>query len=64
MANLASWRRWHRRIGLPASIFPLFAAATGFILAATEFFGGEEALRQAHRGARTGSWWGLKRVFR
>jgi uncharacterized iron-regulated membrane protein len=47
--NLAFWRRWHRWIGFPAAVFLLFAAATGMILAFTEFFGEEEALREAAR---------------
>jgi uncharacterized iron-regulated membrane protein len=46
----AFWRRWHRWIGFPASIFLLFAASTGFLLAVTEFFGEDEALREATRG--------------
>jgi uncharacterized iron-regulated membrane protein len=45
----AFWRRWHRWIGLPAALFLLFAACTGFLLAVTEFFGEEEALREATR---------------
>ncbi|MEP6782333.1 MAG: PepSY-associated TM helix domain-containing protein [Acidobacteriota bacterium] len=45
----AFWRKWHRWIGFPAAIFLLFAAATGFLLATTEFFGAEEALREATR---------------
>ena len=42
-------RQWHRWLGFPASIFLLFAAVTGIILAATEFFGEEEALREKTR---------------
>ena len=42
-------RKWHRWIGFPASIFLLFAAITGILLAATEFFGEEEALRERTR---------------
>jgi uncharacterized iron-regulated membrane protein len=45
----AFWRRWHRWIGLPAAVFLLFVSATGFLLAATEFFGEAEALREATR---------------
>lgn len=45
----AFWRRWHRWIGLPAALFLLFAACTGFLLAVTEFFGEDEALREATR---------------
>ncbi len=47
--NTAFWRRWHRWIGFPAALFLLFAAVTGFIVATTEFFGEEEALREANR---------------
>lgn len=47
--NTAWWRRWHRWIAFPAALFLLFAAATGFIVAANEFFGEEEALREATR---------------
>ena len=47
--NLAFWRRWHRWIAFPATVFLLFAASTGLILAFTEFFGEEEALREATR---------------
>ena len=42
-------RKWHRWIGFPASIFLLFAAVTGILLAVTEFFGEEEALRERTR---------------
>lgn len=45
----AVWRRWHRWIGVPAAVFLLFASGTGFFLASTEFFGEEEALREATR---------------
>jgi uncharacterized iron-regulated membrane protein len=47
--TLLFWRKWHRWIGFPASIFLLFASITGAILAFTEFFGAEEALREATR---------------
>ena len=47
--NTAWWRRWHRWIGFPAALFLLFAATTGFLVATTEFFGEEEALREATR---------------
>jgi len=47
--NLAFWRKWHRWIAFPATLFLLFAACTGLILAFTEFFGEEEALREASR---------------
>jgi uncharacterized iron-regulated membrane protein len=47
--NLAFWRRWHRWIAFPASIFLLWAGSTGVIVAFTEFFGEEEALREATR---------------
>jgi uncharacterized iron-regulated membrane protein len=45
----AVWRKWHRWIGFPAAVFLLFAALTGFLVAFTEFFGEEEALREATR---------------
>lgn len=62
--DLRFWRRWHRWIGFPAALFLLWAAVTGVIVAATEFFGPEEALREATRdmpspmftAAATGSW--------
>jgi uncharacterized iron-regulated membrane protein len=47
--NLAFWRKWHRWIGFPAALFLLWAAATGFLVAFTEFFGADEALREATR---------------
>lgn len=47
--TLQFWRKWHRWIGFPASLFLLFASCTGAILAFTEFFGPEEALREATR---------------
>ena len=42
-------RKCHRWIAFPASVFLLFAAITGILLAATEFFGEEEALRERTR---------------
>ncbi len=42
-------RKWHRWIGFPAGIFLLFVSITGTWLAATEFFGEEEALRERTR---------------
>lgn len=47
--NAAFWRRWHRWIGFVATIFLLFASVTGFLVAFTEFFGEEEARREATR---------------
>jgi uncharacterized iron-regulated membrane protein len=47
--NTAFWRKWHRWIAFPATIFLMFVAVTGFILAFTEFFGEEEALRERTR---------------
>ena len=47
--NLAFWRKWHRWIGFPAALFLLWAGATGVLVAFTEFFGEEEALREATR---------------
>jgi uncharacterized iron-regulated membrane protein len=43
------WRKWHRWIAFPATIFLLFAAITGMALAITEFFGEDEALRERTR---------------
>ena len=48
--NTAFWRKWHRWIAFPATIFLIFASTTGVVLAFTEFFGAEEALREATRG--------------
>src|SRR5689334_15510343 len=42
-------RKWHRWIAFPATIFLMFAATTGILLAITEFFGEEEALRERTR---------------
>jgi uncharacterized iron-regulated membrane protein len=47
--NLAFWRKWHRWLALPAALFLLWAASTGFLVAFTEFFGEAEALREATR---------------
>ena len=47
--NTGWWRSWHRWIGFPAAVFLLFASVTGFLLATTEFFGADEALREATR---------------
>src|SRR4051812_36274740 len=47
--DVAFWRRWHRWIGWPASIFLAWAAFTGVAVAVTEFFGEDEALREATR---------------
>jgi uncharacterized iron-regulated membrane protein len=47
--NIAFWRKWHRWIGFPAALFLLWAASTGVLVAFTEFFGEEEALREATR---------------
>lgn len=43
------WRKWHRWVGFPAALFLIFAAVTGFLVAFTEFFGEDEALREATR---------------
>src|SRR5215831_830971 len=48
-ANPAFLREWHRWIGFPAALFLLFAAVTGVLVAFTEFFGEEEAVREATR---------------
>ncbi len=47
--HTAFWRRWHRWIGVPAVLFLCFAAVTGVMVAVTEFFGADEALREATR---------------
>ncbi|MCE2900101.1 MAG: PepSY domain-containing protein [Gemmatimonadaceae bacterium] len=49
MPTPAFWRQWHRWIGAPAALFLAFAALTGVLVAATEFFGEDEALREANR---------------
>ncbi len=49
MITPAQWRSWHRWIGLPAALFLMFVSCTGFVLAFTEFFGEDEALREATR---------------
>lgn len=45
----AFWRTWHRWIGFVAALFLLFVAVTGVLVAFTEFFGEEEATREATR---------------
>src|SRR6185503_19058235 len=47
--NTAFWRKWHRWVAFPATIFLLWAACTGLALAITEFFGADEALRERLR---------------
>jgi uncharacterized iron-regulated membrane protein len=47
--NPTFWRRWHRWVAFPATLFLLFASVTGCILAWTEFFGPAEAEREATR---------------
>ncbi|MFN8668999.1 MAG: PepSY-associated TM helix domain-containing protein [Gemmatimonadaceae bacterium] len=47
--NPQFWRRWHRWIGFPASLFLLWASLTGVLVAGTEFFGEDEALRERTR---------------
>jgi uncharacterized iron-regulated membrane protein len=47
--NTAFWRKWHRWIAFPATLFLLWASITGVILGCTEFFGADEALREATR---------------
>jgi len=49
MPKPAFWRQWHRWIGAPAALFLAFVSVTGVILACTEFFGADEALREANR---------------
>ena len=47
--TIAFWRKWHRWIAFPATLFLFWAASTGVLVAFTEFFGEEEALREATR---------------
>lgn len=47
--TISFWRKWHRWIAFPATLFLMWAAATGFLVAFTEFFGEDEALREATR---------------
>jgi uncharacterized iron-regulated membrane protein len=49
MPTPAAWRQWHRWIGAPAALFLAFASLTGVIAAGLEFFGEDEALREANR---------------
>ncbi|HEY9225458.1 MAG TPA: PepSY-associated TM helix domain-containing protein [Gemmatimonadaceae bacterium] len=44
-----SWRQWHRWVAFPAALFLIFAGTTGVLVAATEFWGEDEALREATR---------------
>lgn len=43
------WRKWHRWVAFPATIFFIWVGITGLSLAITEFFGAEEALREQTR---------------
>ncbi len=47
--DTAFWRKWHRWISFPAAVFLLFASITGVLVAANEFWGEDEALREATR---------------
>ena len=47
--RIRTFRKWHRWIGFSASLFLLWAGATGTITAFSEFFGPEERLREANR---------------
>jgi uncharacterized iron-regulated membrane protein len=49
MPTPAFWRQWHRWIGAPAALFLAFASLTGVIVAGVEFFGEDEAVREANR---------------
>jgi uncharacterized iron-regulated membrane protein len=49
MPTPAFWRQWHRWIGAPAALFMAYVSLTGVLLAANEFFGEEEAAREANR---------------
>ena len=47
--SIRFWRQWHRWIAFPSAIFLFFAAVTGVLVAGTEFFGEDEAIREATR---------------
>lgn len=47
--NVAFWRKYHRWISLPGTLFLLFASITGVLVATNEFFGADEAKREALR---------------
>lgn len=47
--NPLFWRRWHRWIAFPATLFLLFVSVTGILVAVSEFFGSAEAEREATR---------------
>lgn len=47
--NTRFFRQWHRWVGWAAALFLLWAGGTGVIVAAREFWGADEALREATR---------------
>ncbi|MGH9887300.1 MAG: PepSY domain-containing protein [bacterium] len=47
--NRRSWRQIHRWVGFPAAVFLVFAGTTGVLVAAQEFWGEDEAIREATR---------------
>jgi len=47
--NTRFYRQWHRWIGWVAALFLFWAGSTGTIVAVQEFFGEDEALREATR---------------
>jgi len=49
LKSLVFWRKWHRWIGLVGALFLLWAAVTGLLIAFNEFFGADEAQREAAR---------------
>jgi len=49
LKGLVFWRKWHRWISFAGALFLLWAAVTGFLLAFDEFFGQDEARREAVR---------------
>ena len=49
LTSLVFWRKWHRWIGLVAAVSLLWAAVTGLLIAFNEFFGADEAQREAVR---------------
>lgn len=50
MNKTRCFRQWHRWIGWVAALFLTWAGGTGMLVAAREFWGADEALREATRG--------------
>jgi uncharacterized iron-regulated membrane protein len=49
LVSQPAWRRWHRWIGFVAAPFLAFAAVTGVVAGAVEFFGEDEEAREQAR---------------